>query len=830
MFSFLSPTAVRRVARVSILPLVAVLALAVPARAVIVRGTVTDQLGAPIQLAKVELVEGKKAVAFALTGPDGSFEILSAESGRFLLLTSARSFALGVGADFYGGRTETISRNITLSVASITEQVTVTATGTPTPLEQVSSPVTLMPKSDLETRIGVLDELRQSPSTVVVQTGQTGGVTSLFVRGGDSDANKVMIDGIAAEDVGGAFDYGTVSSTGFASPTSRGTAIELYRGPDSVLYGSGAMASVVNLTTTRGDSLRPVLNYSGDAGNFHTYRNEAAVSGALRRLDYFGAFSRFDTSNSIPLDEFHAATSIANLGYDLPANTKIRFTLRNTDSATGLPNAHDFYGVSQDGKQSDQDLYSGVTVENAALKNWHNLVRYGIARKREQAAYYGNQGTLVTIPSDFGPYQAYVGDLVTFTGANGYSATGQTQFFSTDRDQASNRDELYYQTDYVFPHRIMALFGFRYENERGVFNEPAFGESDSIRRTNYQYTLQFQGDIKNRVFYSAGGAIEKNHLYGIAGTPRIGLAYFPVRPGSRWLRGTKLRANIATGVQEPSLAVEFSSLYRELQQAGDTADIAAFGIAQLGPERSRTFDVGIDQNIRGEKLIVKAGYFHNQFSHQLEYVSSGDLETYFGITPGNDEYFYGAELNSLAFRAQGMELELQYQPFSHLFIRGGYSYLAPLVSQSFASDATAARQGIPTINPNYPGIAIGASSPLVGARPFRRPPDTGFFAVQYSGSKFTAALKGALASRADDSTFLGGLDTTTNGNTLLLPNRNLDYGFAKLDANFTYQANRHVSVYTQLDNLLSQQHIGPIGYPSLPFTFRSGIKFRIGGE
>ncbi|WP_263384858.1 TonB-dependent receptor [Granulicella arctica] len=824
----------RRAARCFTLRAIAPLMFLSPvaAHAVIVRGTVTDPLGAAIPFAKVELVQGKRVVAIALSGPEGSFEILTDAHGRFLLLTSAQSFAVGIGQDFYGGRTETISRNVVLSVASITERVTVTATGAPTPLEQVSSAVTLIPTRDLETRVGLLDDLRQSPGTVVVQTGQLGGATSLFVRGGNSDANKVLIDGIPAEDVGGGFDYGTVSTTGFGSTTNLGTAIELYRGPDSVLYGSNAAASALSLTTTRGTSLRPVFNYSGDAGNFHSYRNEGTLSGAFRKLDYFGGFSRFDTSNSIPLERFHATTSVVNIGADLIANTQMRFTLRNTDSASGLPNAHDFYGVSQDGKQSDQDLYSGVTVENRLLGNLHTLVSYGIARKREQAAYYGNPGTLVTIPSAFGPFQAYVGDLVTFTGANGYSATGQAQFFSTDRDQDSNRDELYYQTDYTFPHRIFALFGFRYENERGVFNAPAFGESNSIKRTNFEYTLQFQGDIKNRLFYSAGGAIEKNHLYGVAGTPRIGLAYFPVRPGSKWFRGTKLRANVATGVQEPSLATEFSSLYRELLQAGDTADIAKFSIAPLGPERSRTLDIGVDQNIRGEKLIFKGGYFHNQFSHQLEGVAPGDLQTYFGVTisPANDAAFLGAELNSLAFRAQGIETELQYQPFNRLFLRGGYTYLDSVVSQSFSGDAAAARQGVPEMNPNLPGIAIGSTSPLIGARPFRRPPHTGFFAVQYSGSSFTWAFKGALASRADDSTFLGALDTTLNGNTLLLPNRNLDYGFAKLDTSFTYRATSHVSVFSQLDNLLSQQHIGPIGYPSLPFTFRTGLKIRLGGE
>jgi vitamin B12 transporter len=132
-------------------------------------------------------------------------------------------------------------------------------------------------------------------------------------------------------------------------------------------------------------------------------------------------------------------------------------------------------------------------------------------------------------------------------------------------------------------------------------------------------------------------------------------------------------------------------------------------------------------------------------------------------------------------------------------------------------------------NPNLPGIAIGAEGPLIGARPFRRPPHTGFFAVQYTGTKLGAAFKGALASRADDSTFLDGFDLNF-GNSLVLPNRDLDFGYAKLDANLTYAVKRRVTVFTQLDNLLSQQHIGPIGYPALPFTVRAGLKMRIGGE
>jgi iron complex outermembrane receptor protein/vitamin B12 transporter len=86
-----------------------------------------------------------------------------------------------------------------------------------------------------------------------------------------------------------------------------------------------------------------------------------------------------------------------------------------------------------------------------------------------------------------------------------------------------------------------------------------------------------------------------------------------------------------------------------------------------------------------------------------------------------------------------------------------------------------------------------------------------------------------MASRSDDSTFLSYSDFNS-GNTLLLPNRDLDFGYAKLDLGGTYAATRHITVFAQLDNLLNQQHIGPIGYPGLPLTFRSGLKIRIGGQ
>jgi vitamin B12 transporter len=791
----------------------------IASHAVIVRGTVTDPLGAAIPGARVQLIQGQTNAGFAIAGPDGSFEIRSTASGRFVLLTSAPTFAPGIGQDFYAGRTDLITRNVTLNIASVTSQITVTATGIPTPLQQVSSAITLIDFSALQHRVGVVDDLRQSPGTNAVQQGQYGGVASLFVRGGNSDANKVIIDGIPAEDVGGRFDFGTVSSTAL-------NGFELFRGSNSALYGSDAGASVVNFNTPRGATMRPVLNYSGDAGNFNTWRNEVTVGGTRNRLDYYGAFSRFDSSNALPNNRYHSATSAANLGYNITANTPLRFTIRNAVSAAGAPNAHDFFGISAAAKQADQDLYSGATIENHHNR-WHNLVRYGIARKREQFTQFYPVGEPITV---FG-FTTYFGNTVTIRGANGYSATGRAAInyggiFPQGNDQSSLRDELYFQSDYLFSPHFIGLFGFRYEDERGSYNNPGFFTFEHIKRTNYQYTLQFQGDIKNRVFYSLGGAIERNALYGTAGTPRFGLAWVPIRPGNQLFHGTKIRANAATGVQEPSLSAEFTSLYRQLLDAGATDLIAAYNVRPIGALRSRTYDIGVDQNILNQKLILKAGYFHNQFSHQLDFVDSGTLKTVFGIDTST-AFIYGALLNTLAYRTQGFEGEMQYAPTSHILVRGGYTYLASLVEQSFSTDAAA--NGTAAENPNLPGIPIGSSYPLVGQRPFRRPPQTGFFSALYERTKWTAALKGAFSSRADDSTFLSYSDIN-GGNTLLLPNRNLDFAYAKLDAYGTYAASHHVSVFAELGNLLSQQHIGPIGYPSLPFTFRTGLKVRIGGD
>jgi len=130
-------------------------------------------------------------------------------------------------------------------------------------------------------------------------------------------------------------------------------------------------------------------------------------------------------------------------------------------------------------------------------------------------------------------------------------------------------------------------------------------------------------------------------------------------------------------------------------------------------------------------------------------------------------------------------------------------------------------------NPTLPGVQIGAFSPLVGARPFRRPANSGTLFVSYTRAKAQVALAGYFSGTRDDSTFLS---DQFFGNTLLLPNRDLDPAYQKIDLSAGYYVHPRVRVYTTIENLFDKTFDAAFGYPSLPFTIRAGASLTIGGD
>jgi iron complex outermembrane receptor protein/vitamin B12 transporter len=798
--------------------LLTVLAYSLSAYASEIQGVITDPLGAVVSNAKVTLRSGTQTLGTAVTDPAGQYSFSVKRAGRVRVCAEAETFAPTETEAFYvTGGNETVTRNLLLGIKSVSEQVVVSATGVPTAEAQVGASVSVLTPEWYLARLDVLDPLHLIPGLQLTQTGQHGGTTSLFVRGGNSNASKVLLDGIPVNDIGGEVEFADLATSGISN-------IEVLRGPNSVLYGADALAGVVTLTTRKGTTALPLLEYAVDGGNFGTFHQNGSLSGAWRNFDYYSDFSRLDSSNSLPNSAFHNSTLAANLGWAVTPNNSFRVTLRRISTGLGLPNAIDLFGVADNATSSDHDTVVSATFENHASSKWHNLIRYGASRLTSQFVKPSPVGILI---NGF----EFVGPPVTIRGANGFTASGQAFLTTSDccpslSESTGNRDFVYAQTDYQVNQHLGALAGFRYEAERGISDSssPSFEFNSSVDRRNMSWIMELHGDFWNRLFYSLGGGIEKNAVFGVEGTPRASLAYYPFRSSTGLFRSTKFSFNFGKGIKEPSIFDQNQSLFNLLlQQPGGTELIDKFHIRPIGAERSRSFDIRAEQWL-GNRTRLNVTLFHNQFTDEVEFVSSGALPA-LGVPPEVAAASgVGATINSSDFRAQGVETEIEYRITNSMHARGGYTYLDARVQRSFSSDALA-----PSFNPAFPDIPIGAFSPLVGARPFRRAPHTGFIAIAYDRRRVSGLFQGTFVGRRDDSTFLLFSDANF-GNSLLLPNRNLDFAYQKLDLSAVFRLTNYAALYTSLENLLSQRYDAAFGFRSLPFTLRSGVKLTFGGE
>jgi iron complex outermembrane receptor protein/vitamin B12 transporter len=673
----------------------------------------------------------------------------------------------------------------------------------------------------------------------VQQLGQRGAQTSLFIRGGDSNASKILFDGVTVGEMGGIFDFGSLSATGIASA-------EVYRGPNSSLYGSDAASGVVNFTTPRATANTPTLTFNGDVGNFHTARNQLELAGSRKRLDYYSAYSWLQTQNTLPMDRYHLGTAVGDFGYQRNASLALRGTVRYGVAATGVPNAWDFYGIADDRKQSDQNLYISGSLDYQMTPDFHNRLQYGAARKREQSVQWYPAGLCIPVGTCDLPYPNagnYYGEDVTIRGANGVQVVGQAildyspgndSVYPNRLDLVTNRDQVNYEGDFHFTPHLMALVGFRYENERGSEREPVYAIDDEAERNNYDYLAEVHGDFKGRFFYTLGGSLQRYQIIGTQTSPRFGASYYLFKPRHGVFSGTRLSFNFADAVREPTLADQSGSLYSFLLAHGGAQTVQQWNIPKLGAPTARTWEGSFDQAFLQDRILFHLNFFHNEFGRQIENVGVGLIPTLLpGLTAAeqqqleaflNNNLAYSLDINSEAFRALGIESTVETGIGRNFFVRGSYTYLDAVVQRSFSSDNAALVEGDA---PTYDGVPIGIYSPLKGARPFRRPPHSGFISGSYTRPRWTLASNAAFSSRSDDSTYLGYMDIY-QGNSLLLPNRNLDHGFARVDFGGSFQLFKRIGIYGQAENLTSNQHIAPIGYPSLPFNFRLGLRVKVG--
>jgi outer membrane cobalamin receptor len=567
--------------------------------------------GAQVQLLKV----GKAALADVLNTSGEGLAIFRETA------SSSESYRVQVLAPGFAAETVDVSATaevitVKLRVASAAETLVVTATRTPVASQAAGAEVDTLSSQQLEAMqpIAADDAIRFLPGAVVNTAGQRGGFSSLFVRGGESTYNKVIVDGVAIDNPGETFDFGTL-------PLAQADRLEFVRGAQSTLYGSDAMTSVVQVWTRTGSTRVPELRFGADGGNFGTANGYASVAGIFRRFDYNLFGSQFNTEGRSVNDAYSDSLEGANVGAAIADQVTLRIRVRHSNSYTGVPGEWDFNGdpllePNPSESSHQNNILGSVELTAAGPSGWqHRFTGFD--------------------------------SLFRYIDVNLNSNPASYDDFPDRYDTHVNRVGFEYQGDYSERTWAHSTFGYRMENETGVVNDMDFPPPAPGQRLDQDAYLQQQFNL-GRLSAIAGGRFDHSSAYGNTGVPRVALTLLALR-GGEWLSGTRLRFSYATGFMEPAL-------YETFGEPG-------YGYApnhNLLPERTRAFEAGFEQKLLEGRWALNATYFNNLFHDQIEAIPN----------PTGEYQFFNLQRSF----AQGAEVELQGRIRSRLSLTGAYTY------------------------------------------------------------------------------------------------------------------------------------------------------------
>ena len=581
---------------------------------------------------------------------------------------------------------------IMLQVAAASETVVVSATRTPVPEQETGTSISLLSGAALETMrpTSGADTMRFLPGAVVNTAGQRGGISSLFVRGGDSTYNKVIVDGVVINEPGGTFDFGTL-------PMAQTDRLEFVRGAQSTLYGTDAMASVVQLWTRTGSTPVPELRFGADGGNFGSATGYSSLSGARGRFDYNFFGNQFVTNGQGVNNHYSDALAGANAGMAINNEVALRVRVRHSNSHTGLPGEWSFNGDPleppdpSEWSQLNNILGSAELTINAPSGWQHRFTGFDYLYRYNELNLTGDPARIFDGPSH-----------------------------EVDR---INRVGFEYQGDYAERSWAHTTFGYRVENENGFVGDLDFPPQTHGQRLNQdvygQQLLTF-----GRLSLIGGARLLHSSAFGNVGAPHVAATFLALR-GGEMFSGTRLHFSYSGGFKEPRLEETFAGPPFSMPNTA------------LKPERARFFETGVQQNLWGGRYALTATYFHNLFYDRIDY--SVDPTTFIGTYVNVDKSF-----------AQGAELELQGKIWAKLSLNAAYTFTstqilaAPLCTPAnFCDPLLAAGQPLlrrpkhsATTLFSYLGTRWGAN---LGGSFVGRRPDSDFLELTIGGQPISHA-------------------------------------------------------------------------------------------
>ncbi|MGZ4826564.1 MAG: TonB-dependent receptor [Terriglobales bacterium] len=512
---------------------------------------------------------------------------------------------------------------ITLELPTAAETVVISAERTPLPTQETGSDTSSLGLEALTSMqpVAAIDTLRFLPGAIVSASGRRGGLSSLFVRGGDSRYNKVIVDGVAVNDPGGTFDFGVV-------PMYQVDRMEFVRGAESTLYGSDAMTSVIQTWSATGTTRTPELRFGAEGGTFHTARGYASVAGARGRFDYNLFGEQFNSEGQGINDAYSSSLEGANLGVQITPRAAFRLRTRHYTDRSGVQSFWNFNG---------QPLVPPDTEERARQNNFLASAEFTIVGpSRWQHRFSGFE------------YHHRRLNLDTFMDPGRESpAFGNFDFPFSDFANL-NRAGFDYQGDYVARSWARTTVGYHFEDENGWAGDltsPPLGHG--LRRNHAVFGQEML--TWRRVTVIAGARFEHNESFGNRGLPRVAASVLAWK-GGKIFSGTRLRCAYGTGIKEPRLEESFG--------------IGGFGIIpnpNLKAEENRSLEAGVQQSFVMGKYWLGAMYFNNRFTNQIE----------FNFDP---VLFVSQYQNINRAIAHGSEVEFRAWPWARISVDASYTY------------------------------------------------------------------------------------------------------------------------------------------------------------
>ena len=482
-------------------------------------------------------------------------------------------------------------------------------------LEHVGNSVTVISRREIDLRGQpfVADLLRTVPGLDVVKTGGNG-TTSVFIRGNNSEHTLVLIDGVPVNDPSSpGRSYAIENLT-----TDNVERIEILRGSQSVMYGSDAIGGVINIITRKGEGARKLV-LQGEAGAYGYTLGKAEFNGSTKYADYSFGGSRLKTGGISSAGSDYGNTErdgylnnavSGSVGIKPIEDLRLDLTGRNTYSSYDLDNNGGVGGDDPNytGKFNELDL-----AANAALGLFDGRLaqKIGIAFTSQNRQFINN--TDARHPLDAQESSSY-GRTVKFT----YQATFRINPMNTISAGVDKLEEV-------------ARTSFTSQSAFGPFHN----EFNPQKATTLGVFAEDLLKIGGRFFVSVGGRHDEHDRVEKADTYRIAPAL--LIPETR----TKLKASLGTGFKAPSVFQLFSQ----------------FGFKNLAPERSLSWDAGIEQDFWDSRASIGAAYFRNDLHDLIDF--------------NNNTFVY---YNVGRARTQGCEVTAQAKPTDNVFLKGSYTY------------------------------------------------------------------------------------------------------------------------------------------------------------